>query len=246
MMRNFKLVLCYDGTAYDGWQKQGNTGNTIQEKLEQLLSRLLEQPVEAAGSGRTDAGVHAAGQVVSFRAQTDISCDELLQNIRKYLPKDIGAISLEEAEPRFHARLNAKEKTYVYRIWNSPRPNVFERRYLYFYPEKLDIAAMKKAAEQLTGTNDYTSFCANKHMKKSAVRTVRSIDIRELGDEIRISYTGDGFLYNMVRIMTGTLIEAGTGAREADEMKDIIAAKDRSRAVYTAPSCGLILQEVRY
>ena len=128
-MRNFKLTLCYDGGRYDGWQRQGNSDNTIQGKLEVLLTRLLSQSVEVAGSGRTDAGVHALEQVCSFRAETELPCDELLREIRRYLPEDIGALALEEAEPRFHARLSCREKTYVYRIWNSEEPNVFERRF---------------------------------------------------------------------------------------------------------------------
>ena len=130
MERNFRLTLAYDGTRYRGWQRQGNTPDTIQSKLENLLGRLLGQNVEIHGSGRTDAGVHAAGQVASFRADTDMDCSALLKAIREYLPEDIGALSLEEAPARFHARLSAKEKTYVYRVWNSDVPCVFERRYV--------------------------------------------------------------------------------------------------------------------
>ena len=132
-MRNFRLTLAYDGSRYKGWQKQGNTPNTIQGKLETLLSRILEQPVEVNGSGRTDAGAHAKMQVASFRAETDIECEDLLRQMRTYLPEDIGVLSLTEAAPRFHARLNCVEKTYVYRIWNSDAPNVFERKYMYTY-----------------------------------------------------------------------------------------------------------------
>ena len=126
MTRNFKLTLCYDGTRYRGWQRQGNTDNTIQARMEGLLTRMLAQPVELAASGRTDAGVHARRQVCSFKADTDYDADFMLTELRKYLPEDIGAVSLEEAAPRFHARLNCKEKTYVYRVWNSEEPNVFE------------------------------------------------------------------------------------------------------------------------
>ena len=144
-MRNFKLTLCYDGGRYKGWQRQGNTENTIQGRLEALLSRLLQQPVELSGSGRTDAGVHARAQVCSFKAETALDCDELLRLIRRYLPEDIGAVALAEAPPRFHARLSCREKTYVYRIWNSPEPNVFERDFLYTLAEPLDRAAMEQA-----------------------------------------------------------------------------------------------------
>ena len=149
-MRNFRLCLCYDGSRYRGWQKQGNTPGTIQEKLETLLSRLLEQPVELNASGRTDAGVHARRQTCSFRADTDLSCGELLALIRRHLPEDIGALSLSEADPRFHARLSCREKTYVYYIWNSPAPNVFRRRYSCTWPEALDTAAMKQAGCKTT------------------------------------------------------------------------------------------------
>ena len=245
-MRNFKLVLCYDGSSYDGWQKQGNTSNTIQEKLEQLLSRLLEQPVEVAGSGRTDAGVHAYAQVCSFHAQTELACEELLAGIRQYLPKDIGAVSLEEAEPRFHARLNAAGKTYVYRIWRGSEPNVFERKYLYFFSAGLDVNAMRQAADLLLGTHDFTSFCANRRMKKSAVRTLQQIELEERGSELRISFSGDGFLYNMVRILTGTLLEVGTGKLQPQAMPAILEGKNRDLAGFTAPACGLALKEVWY
>ena len=245
-MRTFKLSLCYDGGRYKGWQKQGNTDNTIQDKLEALLSCLLEQPVEVAGSGRTDAGVHARLQVCSFRAETALSCGELLAALRQYLPEDVGALALEEAEPRFHARLSCREKSYVYRIWNSAEPQVFERSYCWILPEALDVGAMKEAAALLCAEHDFSAFCANKHMKKSAVRDLRSIEITRDGPELRLRFTGDGFLYHMVRILTGTLVEVGLHQREAGEMPAILASRDRSRAGFTAPAKGLCLWEVRY
>ena len=180
-MPNYRLTLCYDGTRWKGWQRQGNTDRTIQGKVEELLSRLLDQPVEAAGSGRTDAGTHARMQVVSFRARTALSPEEILSGLRRYLPADIGAVSLEEAPPRFHARLSCTGKTYVYRIWNSPAPNVFQRNYLWFLDEPLDLAAMARAAEALTGTHDYRSFCSLKRYKKSTVRRVERILLEDLG-----------------------------------------------------------------
>ena len=245
-MRNFKLSLCYDGGRYKGWQKQGNTDNTIQDRLETLLSRLLNQPVELAGSGRTDAGVHARCQVCSFRAETSLSCEELLSSLRQYLPEDIGALALEEAEPRFHARLSCREKSYVYRIWNSAEPQVFARNYCWILPEALDIGAMEEAAALLCGEHDFSAFCANKHMKKSAVRNLHSVAITRDGPELRLTFTGDGFLYHMVRILTGTLVEVGLHQRAAGEMPAILASRDRSRAGFTAPAKGLILWEVRY
>ena len=152
-MHTYRMTLAYDGSRYNGWQKQGNTKNTIQEKLETLLTRLIGEEIEVAGSGRTDAGVHAMGQVVSFHTSAKQYCTALLSDIRRYLPDDIGALELSEAAPRFHARLNAVGKTYVYRVWNSDAPNVFERKYLYTLPDTLDLAAMETAAAALTGTH---------------------------------------------------------------------------------------------
>ena len=245
-MQNYKLTLCYDGTKYKGWQRQGNTDNTIQAKLEALLSRLLGSPVEVSGSGRTDAGVHAYCQVCSFRADTEMSAEDILSALRRYLPEDIGAVSLTKAPPDFHARLSCREKSYLYRIWNSDLPNVFSRRYTYTFPDALNISEMRRAAALMLGRHDFTSFCANKHMKKSAVRELRSIEIYRHEEELRILLTGDGFLYNMVRIIVGTLIEVGMGAKSADSIPDILRAKDRSQAGFTAPAQGLALYEVKY
>ena len=245
-MPNYRLTLCYDGTRWKGWQKQGNTDNTIQGKLENLLSRLLDQPVEVAGSGRTDAGTHAKGQVASFRAKTGMSPQEILAGLRQYLPADIGAVSLEEAEPRFHARLSCVGKTYVYRIWRSQSPNVFERNYLYFCPGDLNVEKMRRAASALCGRHDFRAFCSLKKFKKSTVRTVESITIEELGPELRLTFSGDGFLYHMVRILVGTLLAVGRGELEQEDMADILESQDRQRAGETVPACGLCLEEVRY
>ena len=246
MERNFRLTLCYDGTRYRGWQRQGNTSDTIQGKLETLLSRLLGQEVEVHGSGRTDAGVHALGQTASFRADTDLSCGELLSSIRSFLPEDIGALSLEEAPVRFHARLSAKEKTYVYRIWNSEAPCVFERRYVFVYPAALDTRAMEDAAQMLCGRHDFSAFSSGKKKGRSCVRTLRSAEVRRDGNEIRLTFTADGFLYNMVRIMTGTLLEIGSGERPADDIGRIFLSRDRSESGFTAPARGLCLMSVSY
>ncbi len=245
-MPNFKLTLCYDGTRYNGWQKQGNTPKTIQEKLETVLSEMLAQPVEIAGSGRTDAGVHARVQVVSFKAITGETCAQMLDSLKARLPEDIGAISLETAAPRFHARLSCVEKTYVYRVWNSKQPNVFERRYMTTVAQTLDLDAMCEAAAQLTGTHDFSAFCANRHMKKSAVRTLNSVLAQRLGDEVRLTFSGNGFLYNMARIIAGTLLEIGKGNLQAKNMAGILASLDREQAGPTAPAQGLTLWDVKY
>ena len=245
-MPHSTLTLCYDGTRYRGWQRQGNTPNTIQEKVESALSRILAQPVETAASGRTDAGGHARARVVAVRAKSDRTREELRAERRAALPADIGAVSLSEAAPRFHARLNAKGKTYVYRVWNSELPDVFERRYLVPEPRPLNLDAMRKAASALCGEHDFTSFCSDKRMKKSPVRRVDAINVERLGDEVRICFTGSGFLWNRVRILAGTLLEVGLGERAADSMQTILDARDRTAAGKTAPAQGLFLWEVYY
>ena len=245
-MRNFRLELSYDGTRYKGWQKLGDTDNTIQSKVEATLSRLLGQSVELAASGRTDAGVHARQQVCSFRAETEMPCEALLSALRSYLPKDIGALSLTDAPERFHARYNCREKTYVYRVRTCETPDVFSRAYVYAFPEKLDTDAMRLAADALTGEHDFSAFTTAKRMKKSAVRTLREIRFEETEGELRMVFTGDGFLYNMVRILVGTLLEVGTGRRPAASVPEIFASRTRENAGFTAPACGLTLWEVRY
>ncbi len=244
-MENIRLDICYDGTRYRGWQRLPGENHTIQGKLEAVLSRILEQSIEISGSGRTDAGVHAKGQVANFHCEGTIDCDELLKALRRYLPEDIGIIRCTHASPRFHARLNAKEKTYCYRIWNSDTPCVFDRRYVAVFPEQLDLAAMEAAAQLLLGEHDFSAFCANAKMKKSTVRYIRSLDIRRCGEEVRITVTGNGFLQGMVRIIVGTLIEVGRGARGAESIPQLYGGK-RADAGFMAPAQGLCLQEVFY
>lgn len=245
-MRNFKLLLCYDGTRYRGWQRLGNTDATIQGKLETVLSRMAEHPVEVIGSGRTDAGVHALAQVANFHCRTDRTCQEILAYLRQYLPEDIGVISVEEVPERFHSRYQAVEKTYRYRIWNSPLPCVFERRMVYVVPEPLDVTAMARGAELFLGSHDFMAFCANKHFKKSAVRTIHRFSVERQGPEIEFTVTGDGFLYHMVRIMVGTLLEIGKGQRIKEDIPTILASRVRENAGMTVPAQGLCLMEVQY
>lgn len=242
----YKLSLCYDGGRYKGWQKQKSTDNTVQGKIEAVLTKLLDQPVEISGCGRTDAGVHARLQVCSFAADTDMNCGDILDGLRTYLPEDIGAISLEAVNDRFHARLSCKEKTYVYRIWNADTPNVFERKYTYRHPQPLNIEEMRKAAEQLVGTHDFISFSSVKKSKKTTVRSIYKIEIEKADDVVSIAITGNGFLYNMVRIIAGTLIEAGEGKRDAGSIREILDRKHRESAGFTAPPCGLFLWDIKY
>lgn len=244
-MRNLRLDLCYDGTRYRGWQRLPGREDTIQGKLETALSRILEEPIEVSGSGRTDAGVHARGQVASFHCESAMSCGELLEKLRRYLPEDIGIYSCKDVSPRFHTRLNAKEKTYCYRIWNSEMPCVFERRYVTVLPERLDVEAMERAAALLTGEHDFSAFCGNAKMKKSTVRYLRSVTITREGEELRLRYTGNGFLQGMVRILTGTLIEVGRGQRTPESIPALFGGK-RAEAGFLAPAQGLCLEEVLY
>jgi len=244
-MRNLRLDICYDGTRYRGWQRIPGREDTIQGKLETALSRILEEPIEISGSGRTDAGVHARGQVANFHCEGSMSAGEILDNLRRYLPEDIGIYSCRDVSPRFHARLNAKEKTYLYRIWNSTQPCVFDRRFVTVMPDKLDVTSMRKAAECLVGEHDFAAFCGNSKMKKSTVRFIRSIEIQLVGEELHLIFTGNGFLHNMVRILVGTLVEVGRGERSPESIPSLFGAK-RAEAGFLAPAQGLCLMEVMY
>ena len=244
-MRNLRLDICYDGSRYRGWQRLPGRDDTIQGKLEDCLSRILGEPIEISGSGRTDAGVHAKHQIASFHCNSTQTTEEILEQLRRYLPEDIGIHSCKDVSPRFHARLNAKEKTYLYRIWNSEAPCVFDRRYVAVMPEKLDLEAMKAAAEYLCGEHDFSAFCGNAKIKKSTVRFIRSIEIQRIGEEVRLLFTGNGFLHNMVRILTGTLVEVGRGERAPESIPELFGNK-RAEAGFLAPAKGLCLEEVKY
>ena len=244
-MRNLRLDLCYDGTRYRGWQRLPGKDDTIQGKLETALSRILGEPIEVSGSGRTDAGVHARNQVANFHCESDMPAEQILHQLRKYLPEDIGVYNCKDCSPRFHARLNALKKTYCYRIHNSTCPCVFERRYVAVMPEELDIEAMQQAARKLCGEHDFSAFCGNPKFKKSTIRYIEAITIQRIGDEIRLEFTGNGFIHNQVRIMVGTLIEVGRGERTVDSIDALFGCK-RSDAGFLAPAQGLCLQEVFY
>ena len=244
-MRNVRLDICYDGTRYRGWQRLAGSDNTIQAKLEKTLSRILEEPIEITGSGRTDAGTHAMGQVANFHCNNTMPAGEILRQLRAYLPEDIGIYSCRNVSPRFHARLNAKTKTYRYRVWNSQRPCVFDRKYVYLCPDSLNVSTMRKAAEYFLGEHDFSAFCANKNMKKSTVRYIESFEILETPDEIIFQVTGNGFLHHMVRIMVGTLLEVGRGVRAPEDIPSLFGAA-RSEAGELIPACGLCLMEVTY
>ena len=209
------------------------------------MSRILGEEIEITGSGRTDAGVHAQGQVANFHCENPMKEQELLEELRRYLPEDIGIYSCKDCSPRFHARLNAKEKTYCYRIWNSENPCVFQRRFVAVMQEKLNVEAMKEAARLLCGEHDFSAFCGNPKFKKSTVRYIRDIRIERCEEELRLYFTGNGFIHNQVRIMAGTLIEVGRGERSAESIADLFGGK-RAEAGFLAPAQGLCLMEVMY
>ena len=280
---NYKITVQYEGTRYKGWQKQPRIDNTIQGKLETLLSRLLDTDIEVFGAGRTDAGVHALGQVANFwvseerlnaftekfpslkaswsstaaRAQAMSSAGKnetsgsrrsalvlsqdtmLLEALNHYLPDDIAIPKIVRASDRFHARYLTSSKWYRYRIRITPYPDVVNRRFLWQYGEDLDTDAMVRASRALIGTHDFTSFCGLK-MKKSAVRTITKIDIsRPDADTIVLDYCGDGFLNHMVRLLTGELVEVGSGRAPESSIQTILEAQKKGAACHTAPASGL-------
>lgn len=245
-MANYKLFLQYEGTRYQGWQRQSSTGNTIQGRLEALLEKMCGNPIQIHGSGRTDAGVHALAQVANVHMSTDLSCGGILEYMNRYLPEDIAVLSVEEVPERFHSRLNAKGKTYRYTVVASNLPHVFLRNYSHMVSEKLDVGAMRQAASLLCGTRDFKAFTSARRGKKSTVRTLEAIDIEQKEDVLTFTFRGDGFLYHMVRILMGTLLEVGCGQREPEEMTDIIKSGERAQAGALVPAKGLTLVEVRY
>ena len=245
-MRNLRLDICYEGTRYRGWQRLPNTDNTIQAKLEQTLSRILGETVEISGSGRTDAGTHALGQVANVHCNSTMPASEILNQLRRYLPEDIGIYSCKDVSERFHARLNAKTKTYCYRLWNSDKPCVFDRKFVCVDPEPVDLQLMKAAAKQFVGQHDFSAFCANKNMKKSTVRYIERFTIEKTENELVFQVTGNGFLHHMVRIIVGTLFEVAAGRIDPNTIPKIIESKNRSNSGPTAPPQGLYLNKVVY
>ena len=245
-MANYKLTFCYDGTRYRGWQNQNNVTNTIQHKMEMVLSDILHEPTSLQASGRTDAGVHAHMQVANFHSSQDLETDKILSQLRHQFPQDIGALILEKVPDDFHARLNCTGKTYRYFLWNSEDPCVFQRRYRTVLTEPLDLVSMQNAATLFLGTHDFSAFTSSRNKKHSSVRTIRDITIRKEGPEIIMEYSADGFLYNMVRILTGSLIEVGLGEKTKEDLIDALESGIRADAGFTAPPQGLFLWNVEY
>lgn len=245
---NYRLKIQYDGTRYKGWQRQKGTEMTIQGKLERVLSLYAGRELEIQGAGRTDAGVHALEQVAHIHFPEDCAPapSALKEYLNEYLPEDIRVLSAERAGDRFHSRLNALGKRYGYHIIKHDRDCVFQRKYAWKAEKSLDADKMRRAAGYLLGTHDFQSFCSRASKKKSTVRTIHSIDIRETEDEIYIVYEGNGFLHNMVRILTGTLAEAGYGELLPEEIPEILEKRERRFAGKTAPARGLFLEKVYY
>ena len=244
-MRTYKLTVAYDGTCYQGWQRQSNTDQTIQGILEQTISGASGYSVEVNGSGRTDAGVHATGQTASVVLHGLTEEIFFTEEINRMLPGDIRILNSELVKNGFHARKSAIGKLYEYRIDTGKKPDVFQRRYCYHFPHALDLEAMRKAAGYLTGTHEYAAY-TDKKDEKSTKRTMYDIMVSGQGGSVSIRYNGTGFLYHMVRILTGTLLEAGIHERTPESVLEALQMKERGRSGFLAPARGLFLKEVRY
>lgn len=246
-MKNYRLTISYDGSRYDGWEHQKHTDDTIQGKIEAVLSRMCEnQPIKLVGAGRTDAGVHALAMTANILLTTPLSCLEIRDYLNRYLPDDICIKNVTEASDRFHSRYNATGKTYRYTCYVGATKPVFDRKYVYPLETMPDLDAMRSCASHIIGTHDFASFCGNSKMKKSTVRTIDSLKIAKDGDYLTFTYHGDGFLQHMIRIITGTLLEVGYHRLNPDDIDAIFAAGQRAAAGPTAPAAGLCLIEVDY
>lgn len=244
-MKRIMLIVAYDGTRYHGWQVQQNS-ETIEGVLNRCLSALLQETIEVIGASRTDAGVHALGNVAVFDTQTRIPAEKIAYALNVRLPEDIRIQESKEVDSTFHPRHCDSRKTYEYRIYNAPFPMPTERLYSHFSYTPLDIGRMQDAAAHLVGTHDFKSFCSVDAQVESTVRQVDYVEVCKKGNLITIRVTGRGFLYNMVRIMAGTLMEVGRGRIGPQEIVRILEAKDRAAAGPTAPACGLTLVKYEF
>ena len=244
-MRNIKLIIEYDGKGFNGWQKQPNKPN-IQGEIENAIERITGEKVELYASGRTDAGVHAIAQTANFKTNSNISIEKLCLAINSQLKSSIVIKEATEVDENFHCRYNCKGKKYRYVINNSLNGSAIYRGLEYHMPIKLDVEKMKKAVKYFVGTHDFKAFKSSGTSSKSSVRQIYTAEVIEDGDRIKIELTGSGFLYNMVRIISGTLVDVGLGKIKPEEIKDIIENKDRTKAGKTLPAHGLYLVEVYY
>ena len=246
MKNNYKMIIAYDGTRYYGWEHQPNTDMTIQGKLESVLSQMTGEQIDVIGAGRTDAGVHAKGMAANAHMQTIMTPGEICDYMNRYLPEDICVMEVRIASERFHSRYNAVGKTYCYTCYVGDKKPVFNRKYVNIIDGKLDVDAMKRAADILTGEHDFASFSGNPKMKKSTVREIYSIDVSLKGSFLNLTYHGSGFLQYMVRILSGTILEVGQGKRTPESMYELLEERNRSLAGATAPAKGLCLLKVDY
>lgn len=245
-MKNYKLVIQYDGGRYRGWQRLGVGENTIQGKIENVLSELLGEKTELIGCSRTDAGVHALAQIANFKTDKKLSETEIKNYLNHYLPQDISIKEVVLVPDYFHSRYLAKDKTYLFKIWNEIYTNPFMRKFSMHVEKKLNIDDMIKASKFFLGEHDYTAFSNAKSKKKSMVREIYAVDIKENDGFITIRVRGNGFLHNMVRKIIGTLIEVGLGEIDASRIPEIINSQERNQAGFIADAAGLYLEKINY
>lgn len=245
-MINYKLTIQYDGARYKGWQRLGNGENTIQAKLESVLTQFVGEKVEIIGSSRTDASVNALAQIANFKSNKIYNESDIKKYLNKYLPNDISVKEVTKVAEDFHSRYNAKFKTYLYKIWNEDSSNPFMRKYSMHIEKNLNILKMREASKFFIGEHDFTAFSNAKSKKKSMIREIYSIDIEVKYCLIEIRIRGNGFLYNMVRRIVGTLVAVGLGEVNADNITGIIESKQRKNAGYIADACGLYLENIEF
>lgn len=244
-MRTYKLTIAYDGSRFRGWQRQPDTELTVQGILEKKISELTGYPVEVYGSGRTDGGVHASGQTASIVVSGKVDEVQFRGQLNDSLPEDIRVVRMELVKNNFHARYSARGKCYEYRIDTGERANVFSRKYTFHYPHELDVNKMQAAADTLIGIHDFAGF-TDRVDERSTVRRIYNIAIGRSGDLVKIEYRGSGFMYHMVRILTGTLLEVGSGERSVESVASVLKSGVRAEAGFLAQACGLCLKRVYY
>lgn len=245
-MNNYRLTIQYDGARYKGWQRLGNDDNTIQGKIENVISALVGKETEIIGCSRTDAGVHALAQIANFKISEKLAESDIKNYLNKYLPQDISIKKVKLVPESFHARYSAKDKIYLYKIWNEDHINPFMRKYSMHVEKPLNIMKMKTACQYFIGEHDFTAFSNAKSKKKSMVREIHSIDIEENAGLIQIRVRGNGFLYNMVRRIVGMLIEVGLNEVVGEDILKIINSRERNQAGFIADAGGLYLERIEY
>lgn len=239
------MTIAYDGTKYQGWQRQSTTPMTIQNIIEKAIREVVGYPVEIDGSGRTDGGVHASGQVANVKLSGKVEETVFQKRLNEKLPEDIRIRHVQLVPNRFHSRLDAVAKTYEYVVDTREKPDVFTRKYCYHYTKSLDIEKMQKAVTLLIGRHDFTAFTDKKDIK-SGVRELYNVEIEKYGQKIYFRFYGNGFMYHQVRILMGTLLETGTGERSVESVREVLETRERAKAGFLAPALALTLKEVQY